>query len=170
MKKQRWLTLIFVIFISVVLLFGLFKMQVTTGYGQHQPPTTSQRSFSTAQLNSSVLPLNTFLKAIAIVAVFFVIIYALVRSSRNLIYTKGLNNSPTKIQIKGSNIIAPKKYLFLVEALGHILLLGITETQISVLLDIPWEALNEEQKLQWNQDNNSTDPNFKKILRSLLRK
>lgn len=110
------------------------------------------------------------LKAAALIVIFSVVLYFLLRSSKNFIFTKTFAGSSSGIQIKGSKIIGPHKWLYIVDVLGHILLLGVTEKQVTVLLDMPFENLSEEEKRLWNDEVKTSEPNFKKLLHHWLRK
>ncbi|MFQ5636693.1 MAG: flagellar biosynthetic protein FliO [bacterium] len=109
------------------------------------------------------------LKASGFIVILLIILYVLLRSSKHLLYGGGASGTCCNIQIKGSRLLGPKKSLFFVEALGHILILGVTEKQISVLLDIPEDQLSDEQRSQWNQ-NGSSEPHFKKLMTNFFKK
>lgn len=109
------------------------------------------------------------IKSLAVMGVLFILMFALLKGSRNWFYGQGNMDDALSIHIRGSKILGAKKSLYYVEALGHILLLGVTEKEISVLLDIPMEQLSEEQQNKWRNNNHTADPGFKKMLNSIMK-
>lgn len=167
--------LAFVAVLAIFMLAGFSGQAVAQAQGSQQEKQLEDKQQESGQpiplpeFDSHLNPLMSFIKVIGVLAVLLIIIYVLLRSSRKFFYSKGLKNE-VAIQIRGSNILGAKKHLFVVEALGHLVLLGVTENQISVLLQLPLENLNEEQKKLWMQANHDSDLNFKALLNTWLRK
>ena len=116
-------------------------------------------------------PITLVLKILGFLMVFSLILYWGLRAYKTFASGNGKGGRHfAPIRILSSSIIGPKKSLCLVDALDHLLLLGVTDGQISVLLQIPANELNEEMKKSLLRKNNNPDPNFKKLLNRFLKK
>ena len=116
-------------------------------------------------------PITLLLKMLGFIIVFSLILYLGLKAYKTFASGNGKGGRhAAPIKILSSSIIGPKKSLCLVDALDHLLLLGVTDGQISVLLQIPANELNEEMKNSLLNQNRNADANFKKLLNSFLKK
>lgn len=120
--------------------------------------------------NQSINAFTLFMKTIGLIVLFTVVLYFGLRAYKNFIYSKGANGHAAQIKVLGTTIIGPKKNLCIVNALDHILLLGLAENQITLLMDIPTTDLNENLREALLNGKGSIDPNFKKVLKSWMKK
>lgn len=115
-------------------------------------------------------PIMLLLKSLFFIIVIGLLLYLMLRAYRALTFGNGLGRHSPQIRILSTSAIGPRKSLCLIDALDHILLLGVTDGQISVLLEIPTTELNEQVKNSLVNLNRRPEPNFKKLLSSLLKK
>lgn len=134
-------------------------------------PEPSQPQSSTPSLPGiSVNPVSLFFKAIAIIVIFGLFLYAFLKAYKHLTQGNSRGRSSAKINILGSSFIGPKKSLCMVDVLDHLLVLGVTESQITVLLDIPMQNLTESLRNSLHDDKNYSEPNFNRLLKNWLKK
>ena len=116
-------------------------------------------------------PITLFFKMFGFFIFIGLILYFGLKAYKALAYGNGMGGRHSApINILSSSVIGSKKSLCLVDALDHLLLLGVTDGQISVLLKIPATELSEEIKKTLLMKNNNPNPNFKKLLISFLKK
>lgn len=119
--------------------------------------------------NFTLNPMTFLVKTMGYITLISLFVYLGLKIYKRLVYTGGSSQSP-KIRVLGSSIIGPKKSLCIVDALGHFLLLGVTENQISLLLELPEGELNEDIKSSLLQTKTQTNPEFHKILSHWVKK
>lgn len=166
LKLKITLLVICLCLIALFTLFGMYTApsgeQATSWAGvesqAQKPPTEGSNGTSWFMI-----------KSLAVMGVMFILMFSFVKGSRNYFYGRRKGDDPLSIQIRGSKMLGPKKSLYYVEALGHILLLGATEKEISVLLDVPWEQLSSEQQNLWRNNHQAPDPGFKNMVSTLLK-
>ncbi|MFQ5771950.1 MAG: FliO/MopB family protein [bacterium] len=169
MRNHQRFILLFIIFLASITLNVIngFSAQEQPKYERSQP-SPSLTSKPRFEVNTN--PFSLFMKAIAIITVFSLFLYFFLRAYKHVIYTKGSGNHSPKIKILGSSVIGPKKSLCMVEVLDHLLILGVTEGQITVLLDTPLENLNDNLKNSIFHEKSSSNPHFAKLLKSWIQK
>ncbi len=173
MKKSRIFTLAVIFTLYLLFSSNIPDICANTAYKQSSTnPTENQPSsiIQTAQTETSPNYLSLFMKALGFVAFFIVFIYGYVKLNKNFLSVRNAKHDSANIQIIGSKIIGQKKSLYIVDVLEHVLLLGITDNEISVLLDVPSENLSTELKESWQTKKNTSEPIFKKITAHLLNK
>lgn len=104
-----------------------------------------------------------------IVVVFFLFIGFLLLKQSKILLTNRLNKNNIQIRIHGTKMLGPNKSLFIIETLGHILLLGVTNHHISILLDLKHNDLQEQYKKLIDEKVNK-DTNFQPLLSKWLQK
>jgi len=135
--------------------------------GEQSPPNPTQEP----EFHIDNDPITLFFKMFGFFIFIVLILYFGLRAYKTFASGNGMGGRHSApIKILSSSVIGPKKSLCLVDALDHLLLLGVTDAQISVLLQIPATELNEEMKKSLLTKKNNPDPNFKKLLNSLLKK
>lgn len=149
-------------------------------YGQAQPIAESVAQISSKQDSSGAFatekaptfdPAMLFVKTLTAVAVFSLLLYLVLRMLRSTVYGQGgATLSSMGIKVVGSAALGPKKSLCLVQILGHMLVLGMSEGEISLLLDVPVAELSEEQRLSLETGSLSQTPSFKQALSKWLGK
>lgn len=109
----------------------------------------SDTTFSISPLAPMYNPVDMgpfLMKSILILAVLTVALYFGLKVYRRFAYSQGLNRNPYSVRILSSSMLGPKKSVHMLRALNHLLLVGVTDGQISVLLDVPFSELDEETK------------------------
>ena len=116
-------------------------------------------------------PISMFTKAIGLVLFFSLLLYLSLRAYKYLVQGKSTGGQSPRIRILGSSLIGPKKSLCMVDVLDHLLVLGVTESQITVLLELPWEKLDEGLKRSLLEEKGSTSTaSFNALLKNWLKK
>jgi len=94
------------------------------------------------ELNNNINFLGLFLKSIGALILIAILIFAsvfLIKQLYKIKNGKKFNNS--FITVLGSSFLAPKKSIYLVEICNRILVLGVTESEINILTELPKEEL-----------------------------
>ncbi len=135
--------------------------------GEQSPSDPTQEP----EFNIDRSPITLFFKMFGFIIVLGLILYLGLRAYKTIVSGNGMGGRHSApIKILSSSVIGPKKSLCLVDALDHLLLLGVTDGQISVLLQIPATELNEEMKNSLVTKNRNPDANFKKLVNNFLKK
>jgi flagellar biogenesis protein FliO len=114
-------------------------------------------------------PASLLFKALAIVLVFSLALYLFLRLYRYLSQGKRLGGQSLPIRVLSSSTIGPKKSLCVVDVLDHVLVLGVTDAQISVLLEIPADKVHESLRPALQRENQSSRPNFNELLKNWIK-
>lgn len=96
--------------------------------------------------NSDSSLLGVFVTMLGLMVVFSFVLYFALKVYKQTVVDKRFGSLGSEIKVLGTSAIGPKKSLCVVNAFQHILLLGMTDSQINVLLDIPFENLNDEMR------------------------
>lgn len=116
-------------------------------------------------------PISLFTKAIGLVLVFSLLLYLSLRAYKYLVQGKSAGGQFPRIRVLGSSLIGPKKSLCMVDVLDHLLVLGVTDSQITVLLELPWEKLDEGLKRSLLEEKASTSTvSFSALLKNWSKK
>lgn len=86
------------------------------------------------------------IKSILILVVLTLALYLGLKLYRHFAYSQGINRSPYGVRVLSSTVLGPKKSVHMLKALDHLLLIGVTDSQISLLLDIPVADLDDETR------------------------
>jgi flagellar biogenesis protein FliO len=106
---------------------------------------------------------SMFVTMIGLIVVFSFLLYLGLKMYKQTMVDKRFGHLGPEIRVLGTSVLGPKKSLCVVHAFQHVLLLGMTDSQINVLLDIPFENLSEDlRKALLNPD--KPEISFKKIL------
>lgn len=140
------------------------SVQETVEEAESHPPETTPRPES-YDLN----PMSFLVKTLGYVTLIGLFVFLGLKGYRRLVYNGSGAQSP-KIRVLGSSILGPKKSICVVEALGHILLLGVTDSQISVLLELPEDKLSEDIRSSLQQTKSRPNADFQKILSNWVKK
>lgn len=125
---------------------------------------------TTSDPHTSIDTFSLFIKTLGVVAAFSFLLYLVLRLYRNNVYGKGFGNHSSQIKVLASSGLSPKKSLCIVKVLDHFLVLGLSEEQITVLLDVPAGDMSERLKKTFLEEKDISDPSFKKILNNWIRK
>lgn len=165
-----------ILFLFIVLVCSLTDLSlVNAGVPQEKsieqneqsPPDPAQEP----EFNIDINPIILFFKMFGFIIVIGMILYFGLRAYKTLASGNGMGGRHSApIKILSSSVLGPKKSLCLVDALDHLLLLGVTDGQISVLLQIPATELNEETKNSLVTKKRNPDANFRKLVNSFLKK
>ncbi|MDZ7262346.1 MAG: flagellar biosynthetic protein FliO [candidate division KSB1 bacterium] len=87
---------------------------------------------------------SVLIRALVSIVGIGILIYLTVFLLKKFVYNRGANEVGTGLmRIIGTTYLGPKKALYLVKALDRILILGVTDAQITTLCEIKDEALME---------------------------
>ncbi|MCH9006541.1 flagellar biosynthetic protein FliO [candidate division KSB1 bacterium] len=129
-----------------------------------------------AQPDSSVVftpvppnnPVDTFLlllESIAVVAGLSALLYIGLRWYRGAMFGKGAGSRQTaRITLLGSSILAPKKSVSVIRVLDHFLVLGMSDDNMNVLLDVPVDEISDELKQSLSAGPSVPGASFKSLL------
>lgn len=173
MKKHGGSILAIAIIFSLLSIEGIHTIYASTPQEQVQEnPNKNEipNLTQTPQINSPPSLLSLLAKVLGFIAFFSIFIYGSVKIAKNYLYANGMKSGSPNIQIVSSRVIGPRKSLCMVEVLDHILLLGVTEGKISVLLDMPWENLNEDLKKSWQLGKRVSEPKVTKLINNWFKK
>ena len=164
-----------ILFLLIILVCSLSDIS-SVGAGTPQEKSVEQgeqapsRPAQEPEFNIDKNPITLFFKMFGFIIIVGLVLYLGLRVYKTFAYGSGQGRHAAPIKILSSSVIGAKKSLCLVDALDHLLLLGVTDGQISVLLQVPSDELNEEMKSVLLAKNKNVDPNFKKLLNSFLKK
>ena len=142
----------FFIFCLVCLLSALCVVSALARQPAPQKPSIVEQSPVSQIIESptstgiDIDPVSLFTKAIGLVLFFSLLLYLSLRAYKYLVRGNSTGGQSPRIRVIGSSLIGPKKSLCMVDVLDHLLVLGVTDTQITVLLELPWEKLDEGLK------------------------
>ncbi|MCG8607766.1 flagellar biosynthetic protein FliO [bacterium] len=161
----------------IILLTAIAILFVESGVGQVSPKQVAPKVEETSPVPTSqfqtparvdINPFSLLFKALAIVLVFSLALYLLLRLYRYLSQGKRIGGQSLPIRVVSSSVIGPKKSLCVVDVLDHVLVLGVTDAQISVLLEIPADKINESHRSALLPENQSSRPNFNLLLKNWI--
>ncbi|MFQ5649079.1 MAG: flagellar biosynthetic protein FliO [bacterium] len=158
--------------VALVLALGvsLFNLSDATS-AQETPPPVQPDTSETVHFTSAppLDPIAVFAKALGIIAGLGLVLYLVLRFYKNSLYGRGGSTSAA-VKVLGTTFLAPKKSVYLVQVLDHFLVLGLTENQVTVLLDVPMQELSDHLKETLLQGKAISEPAFKKLLNNWMRK
>ncbi len=165
-KRQKlYLVVLCSVFFALVMPRPAFSHAHSgTEFTQVSPDTSLQR------MNPNYDPFTVFVKAIGLLIALSLLLYVALKAYKSQMASKQIGGKSVYIKILQTTYIGPKKSLTLVNALDHVLLLGVTENQVKTLLKVPKEALDEQLKLALLKSDPVTDTNFKDFLKHLMNK
>ena len=99
---------------------------------KNQEPVTQTLTQATDP-NVSGLLVRTFVSLIAVLALLYLGVIGL---KKYLMQRNGINKSLATLKVIGSTFLGPKKAIYLVQVIDRILILGVTDTQVSLLSEI----------------------------------
>ncbi len=119
-SKKKWLTIVLTVFFLVMLFLNLLLGKTL------QNPSASQGMSMTGE----------FLKLIFAVGVIVILIYlTLWFLSKFVVHRKTLAGQQ-QVEVVGTTPLGPKKFIYLVKVFDRLLVLGVTDSQISNLTEI----------------------------------
>ena len=83
--------------------------------------------------NVGGLLVRTFVSLIAVLALLYLGVVGL---KKYMMQRNGINKSLYSLKVIGSTFLGPKKAIYLVQAIDRILILGVTDAQVSLLSEI----------------------------------
>lgn len=114
--------------------------------------------------------LTVFWKSIGLIVAFSALLYLGLRIVKNAAFGKNYGSRSPDIALLGSMAIGQKQTISIVCVLDHYLVLGTTESQISVLLDIPENQMNPEIKARLTSKERVANQSFREVLRKITNK
>ena len=125
---------------------------------------------SLRHMNQNYDPFTVFVKAIGLLIVLSLLLYVALKAYKSQMASKQIGGKSMYVKILQTTYIGPKKSLTLVHALDHVLLLGVTENQVNVLMQVPKDELDEQLKIALLKNDPDTNTNFKDFLKHLMNK
>jgi len=115
-------------------------------------------------------PFAVFVKAFGLLALLSLLLYMALKTYKSQVLLKKPGGGSALIQVLHSTFIGPKKSLLLVQTLDHVLLLGVTDHQITVLMELPKDDLNDQTLSSLLSGNQKPNGNFKNLLKQMMAK
>lgn len=140
------------------------------GFGQQIAQPDSSAVLPAVPATPAIDTFSVFLETVAVVAGLTLLLYFGLKWYRSAIYGKNAGRQKTQITLLGSSIIAPKKSVSVVRVLDHLLVLGLSDENMNVLLDVPVEDLSDELKQSLGRSQNVSGASFKNLLDSWMKK
>lgn len=110
------------------------------------------------------------LKTVGLVICFSTMLYLALRWYKKSVYGNSFNKHSSEMKLLGAMSIGPKKTICMVNVLEHVLVLGLTENDMNLLLDIPENDISERLKGSLLEDAKEKPQNFGKILNQWMKK
>ncbi len=161
--------------IKVLLVSVLLVLATTLCYPSPQTPAKTVENDS---LQSTVRPdplknsLDSFtllLKTVGLVIGFSTMLYFALRWYKKSVYGNSFNKHSSEMKLLGAMSIGPKKTICMVNVLDHVLVLGLTENDMNLLLNIPEADISERLKESLLEEGEQPR-NFGKILNQWMKK
>ena len=85
------------------------------------------------QVNMGTLLLRTVLSLVAVITLLYIGVFFL---KKFVLHKNGSGRANTSLRVMDSTFLGPKKAVYLVEVVDRILILGVTDSQVSLLSEI----------------------------------
>lgn len=119
-KKKIWLTG------GLTFLFvGMFFLNLVLG-----------RSLQASEQGTGISLTAQLMKLFFVFGLIILLIYGTVWFLNKFVYRRGSSQSLSHVSVVSTTLLAPKKFIYLVKVFDKILVLGVTESQISNLTEI----------------------------------
>lgn len=169
-KMKKWSAVLGLVLVALVFLSLAFSQTATAPAHAEQPDSTATGIQSPEPGIPPFDPFVVFIKAMGLLLLLGVLLYGVLKMYKNQTsFRSGLKGSNV-IELLHTSYIGPKKSLCLVEVLDRILLLGVTENQINVLMQLTAEDVDENAKNALLVKKEGSNRQFKEILKQVLGK
>jgi len=119
-KKKIWLTA------GLTSLFvGMFFLNLVLGH-----------SLRAGEDNSGISLTAQFIKLFLVFGIIVLLIYGTIWFLNKFVYRRGNGQSLSHVTVVSTTLLAPKKFIYLVKVFDRLLVLGVTDSQISNLTEI----------------------------------
>ncbi|NOY77215.1 MAG: flagellar biosynthetic protein FliO [Calditrichaeota bacterium] len=153
-KKKIWLTT------GLTALFmGMFFLNLVLG-----------RSLRTSEDKSGISLTAQFIKLFLVFGIIVLLIYGTIWFLNKFIYRRGNGSSLSHVTVLSTTLLAPKKFIYLVEVFDRLLVLGVTESQISNLTEISDPEILKTLKNAGPPQNKKSGNLFQSQLEGFLKK
>ncbi len=119
-KKKIWLTAVL-----TLLFVGMFFLNLVLGH-----------SLQSNEQNSGISMTAQFVKLFFVFGLIVLLIYGTVWFLNKFVYRRGKGQSISQVTVVSTTLLAPKKFIYLVKVFDRLLVLGVTDNQISNLTEI----------------------------------
>ena len=146
---------------KIFIFLALLILSFQNLYAQVKPESVSSDTLfangQLSELNTNINFLGLFLKSVGALILIALLIFITVYFLRQIYKVKnGKGFSNNFVNIIGSTFLSPKKSIYLVEICERVLVLGVTDTDISILTEFDKDELNlNNLKAQKEMSNNS---------------
>ncbi len=157
---------------AALVLFMNSVMFVAIAAAGQVASTPADSAASQFQASQGFNPFGALIQSLGLLVALGLILYLALRFVKGTVYGKGFNARSEQIKVLGSSFIGPRKSICMVKVLDHLLVLALTENQVTVLLRTPLTELNEatRQSLLAAEAKPDMGRGFKKILSDLTSK
>ena len=158
---------------TVLLLVLLFVFNAASAASFQAHQFTAQDSVSKTLpgiINEPIDGFLLFVKTTGIVVVFSGLLYVFLRLYKKSVYGNVADNQANQIKLLGTQMVGYKKSISIIRVLDHILVLGLSDEQMTVLLDVPVDELDENTRNNLLAKRNISDRSFKQILNVWMKK
>jgi flagellar biogenesis protein FliO len=119
---------------------------------------------------SSFDPVGTLFKTIGLLILLSLMLYVGVRMYRAYLQAQNGDSNRHRIKVLSTTPIAPRKSICILEALDHVLVVGMADNQMNVLLDVPVAQLSDEMKVALFQNKPQPEQRFNQLLNQWMKK
>ncbi|GBD94262.1 putative bifunctional flagellar biosynthesis protein FliO/FliP [bacterium BMS3Abin05] len=111
-----------------------------------------------------------FLKLFFMFGLVVMLIYGTIWFLNKFIYRRGGNSSQSYVEVIGTTLLSPKKFIYIVKVLDRVLVLGVTDSQISNLTEFTDPSIAETLKKSVPQNQKTSSNLFRTQFEGLLKK
>lgn len=122
------------------------------------------------QFEQSFDPFGTLFKTIALVLFLSFALYLGLRIYRGYLQAKDAGKQTQRVKVLSSSLVAPRKTVCIMQALDHVLVVGMTDNHMNVLLDVPLSELSDEFKTALFQNKAVSDQRFSQFLNQWMKR
>jgi flagellar biogenesis protein FliO len=115
-------------------------------------------------------PVGTLFKTVGLLIFLSLMLYFGIRIYRNYLQSNQQDTQKHKIRVLSTTPLAPRKSVCIMEALDHVLVVGMADNQMSVLLDVPVDKLNDETRASLLQTKAAPEQRFGHLLNTWMKK
>lgn len=151
MRRRK---LVLIVATALILPAGIISLLLNPG---HVP--------EKGEVDLSLLVFRTFLCLVVVVGMIFLMIFIL----RKFLY-KDKRAGDDYLKVLGSTFLGPKKSVCLVKVMDRILVLGVTESSITLLSEIGGDAVLQVLESLRQKETGSSSKEFPRYLNSILKR
>jgi flagellar biogenesis protein FliO len=156
--------------LSVLLFMILCAISVFAAQGPAAATVDSVAAHPPLQLNQSFDPFGTLFKTVALLLFMSLLLYVALRMYRGYLQARGARADAHRVQVLSTTMVAPRKSVCIMQALDHVLVVGMADNQMNVLLDVPMSELNDDLRMSLFEDKTASGPGFSQHLQQWMKR